>query len=257
MTTISLTAGEWNLFDMRGAAAAAKRLSAAMTEAMQMVDRPAAEAHMRDAMKKDERFGAMDTEPQAIARAFLDRRFPDTEAGFGRIMCGYGAAAVVVTDELHRALDGVVPIETVDAYTPDTLLPEDIGLRNIPGAGGAARDISAALTEALDMGCRALAEIHILAALHKHTAFGALSDATKAALRAFLDIRWPLQRSGLGMTAPLPTAATVDPVTLAETAAPAEVISIKAAKTRRRKTRTATPAPAAAVGSDDDFYAYI
>ena len=146
-------------------------------------------------------------------------------------------------------------VDDMPKYTAETLLPEDIELRNIPGAGGAARDISAALTEALDMECRALAEIHILAALHKHKAFGALSDATKAALRAFFDIRWPLQRSGLGMTATLPKAANVAKVTLAETTAPAKVISINAAKTRRTKTRPASPA--AAVDSDEDFYAYI
>lgn len=146
-------------------------------------------------------------------------------------------------------------LEVMAKYIPETLQAADLCLRQLPGVSGASARISAALTRAMDMECRALAEIHMVGALKAESRFGGDTDEVKAQIRAFLDIRWPLQRSGLGMTATLPKAANVAKVTLAETAAPAKVISIKAAKTRRTKTRPA--APAAAVDSDEDFYAYI
>lgn len=87
MTTQTLTAQDWQLFsDMRGAAAAAKRMSRALTEALAMECRPLAELHMLAAMHRDARFGALDTEPEAIARKFLDRHWPHTQASFGRKM---------------------------------------------------------------------------------------------------------------------------------------------------------------------------
>lgn len=146
-------------------------------------------------------------------------------------------------------------LEVMAEYTPETLQAADLCLRQLPGVSGASARISSALTRAMAMECRAMAEIHMVGALKAESRFGGDTDEVKAQIRAFLDIRWPLQRSGLGMTAPLPKAANVAKVTLAETTAPAKVISIKAAKTRRTKTRPA--APAAAVDSDEDFYAYI
>lgn len=147
-------------------------------------------------------------------------------------------------------------LEVMAKYIPETLQAADLCLRQLPGVSGASARISAALTRAMDMKCRALAEIHMVGALKAESRFGGDTDEVKAQIRAFLDIRWPTQRSGLGMTAPLPAAAAVAPVSLAETAAPAEVINIKAAKARRTKARTATPTPVATVDEDGDFYAY-
>lgn len=74
----ALTAADWRLFDMRGNKAAAKRLNAAATAAMQMTQLTAT-LHLSAALTADARYGADDSEPRRIADALLAGRFPEYE----------------------------------------------------------------------------------------------------------------------------------------------------------------------------------
>jgi hypothetical protein len=73
---IPTSAEEWQLFrDMRGAEAAAARISAATHRALREPTRRAAERIIAAALNKDSRFGAADTEPRVVAAYILDEAY--------------------------------------------------------------------------------------------------------------------------------------------------------------------------------------
>ncbi len=70
---IPTTAREWQLYDMRGAEAAALRLAEAAEAAVRAPTRSDAIGLMRAALAREIAFGARDTEPRQLAEELLGR----------------------------------------------------------------------------------------------------------------------------------------------------------------------------------------
>ena len=76
-----LTAAQWHLFDMSGAAGAAKRLNKAVRDAAEIPSMAAAKAHVFAALKAEARFGADDTICRDTALLFMRSAFIAMPAG--------------------------------------------------------------------------------------------------------------------------------------------------------------------------------
>lgn len=145
------------------------------------------------------------------------------------------------------------------AYEPDMLSAGDWQLYLMPGADDAAKRLGKALTEALAMDCRPLAELHLLAAMTVDSKFGANGFFPKTVARCILDLRWPATPASFGVVPDAMPTRTVEvaEITPAQPSAtkvmPAfqEVIDLATEAKKRKSARK--PAP---VADETDCYEF-